>query len=160
MQKPFRRRNNADLIPRLRAWTELKKQSVQHYSTWDNSGDGIRPQTLPASLGGTRPWWLLRPRSGGTNGDRGCFAVWPRFGENQAESLPARILCWKCSEVLCTALLTEIQQHREWLHRTSTHLVWESQNQHPTAPAGEMGSTWRSPDRAEVFSGPWQSPDP
>lgn len=161
MQKPFRRRNNADLIPRLRAWTELKKQSVQHSSMWDSSGDGIRPQALPAPLGVTRPWWLLYPSSGGRHGEGSCSAVCSRFGEIQAQSFPARILCWKCSEVLPTTLLTETQQRGEWLHRTGTHLVWEIQNQHPTAPAGKLSSTWGSPEKtAEVSSGPWQSSDP
>lgn len=143
MQKPFRRRNNADLIPRLRAWTELKKQSIEHSSTWDSSGHGIRPRPCQ------HRWVAL--------GHGGCCipavvacmvmgVVWYRFGEIQAESFPGRILSWKCTEMLRTTLQTEIQQHREWLHRTSTHLMWESQNQHPTGPARELRSTWGSPE--------------
>lgn len=79
------RRNNADLIPRLRAWMELKKQSaaaqlyVRQLRGWDQALDHTGTSrchsvmTAPAS----QQWWCAWH---GGDGD-GCFAVFSRFGE-------------------------------------------------------------------------------
>lgn len=160
MQKPLRRRNNADLIPRLRAWTELKKQSIQHSSTWDNSGDGIRPQTLPAPLGGTRPWWLLHPNRGGMQGDGACLIqTWTNPSRILPSQNPLLEMQWGTTHSIAdrnTATQGVAAQDR---HPSLTP-VREPESA-PTAPAGELSSTWGSPEkRAEVFSGPWQSSDP
>lgn len=136
MQKPFRKEEQCWSNPQIEGLDRAQKAECR---------SAALRETAQGMGSGPRACWRHRVSLGHGGSDipavvvcmvRGFVFLFALVLE-KSEQNPSQpqTPCWKCSQTLPTTLLTELQWHRERLHRAGTHLARDSQRSAAPCPS-------------------------